>query len=225
MWEHIAMPWQAQTLALSLGTLAAVLALGWGEYRGPRALVYVAKPLATLAILALAALAAPQAEPGVARWILIGLAFSLAGDVLLMLPSDRFTAGLASFLLAHLFYIAAFTQQAGFQLAPWALLPLLVAVGLVYRRLSPGLGSLRLPVIVYMAVIVGMAWQALARCAVVPGTGPLLAAAGALLFATSDAALALARFQGPFRGSQAVVYASYFAAQWLIAVSLYATPR
>jgi uncharacterized membrane protein YhhN len=76
-----------------------------------------------------------------------------------------------------------------------------------------------------MAVIVGMAWQALARCAVVPGTGPLLAAAGALLFATSDAALALARFQGPFRGSQAVVYASYFAAQWLIAVSLYATPR
>ena len=75
-----------------------MLALGWGEYRGPRALVYVAKPLATLAILALAALAAPQAEPGVARWILLGLAFSLAGDVLLMLPSDRFAAGLASFL-------------------------------------------------------------------------------------------------------------------------------
>jgi uncharacterized membrane protein YhhN len=145
--------------------------------------------------------------------------------VLLMLPSDRFAAGLASFLLAHLFYIAAFTHQAGFQLAPWALLPLLVAVGLVYRRLSPGLGSLRVPVIVYMAVIVVMAWQALARCAVVPGAGPLLAAAGALLFATSDAALALARFRGAFRGSQALVYGSYFAAQWLIAVSLYATPR
>jgi hypothetical protein len=31
------MPWQVQTLALTLGTLAAVLALGWGEYRGPLA--------------------------------------------------------------------------------------------------------------------------------------------------------------------------------------------
>jgi uncharacterized membrane protein YhhN len=214
------MPWQAQTLALSLGTLAAVLALGWGEYRGPRALVYVAKPLATLAILGLAALAAPQADPRVARWILIGLVFSLAGDVLLMLPSDRFAAGLASFLLAHLCYIAAFTAQAGFQLALWALLPLLVAVGLVYRRLSPGLGSLRIPVILYMVVIGVMVWQALARCAVVPGVGPKLAAAGALLFATSDSALALARFQGPFPSRHVVVYGSYFAAQWLIAVSL-----
>jgi uncharacterized membrane protein YhhN len=219
------MPWQATTQALSLVTLAAVLALTWGEYRGLRVLVYVAKPLATLVILALAALAAPEADPRVARWILIGLAFSLAGDVLLMLPSDRFAAGLASFLLAHLCYIAAFTRQAGFQLALWALLPLLIAVGLVYRRLSPGLGSLRIPVIVYIGVIVLMVWQALGRCAVIPGAGPLLAAAGAVLFAISDSALELARFQGGFPIRHIIVYGSYFAAQWLIALSLYATPR
>jgi uncharacterized membrane protein YhhN len=218
------MPWQAQTLVLSAGALAAVLALVWGEYRGPRALVYLAKPLATLLILALAWLAPPDANPWLARWIVAGLIFSLAGDVLLMLPSDRFVAGLASFLVAHLCYIAAFTLEAGIQIAPLALVPLLVAVWLVYRRLAPGLGNLRVPVIVYIGVIVVMVWQALARCAVVPGAGPPLAAAGALLFATSDSALALARFQGPFKGSRAVVYASYFAAQWLIAVSLYATP-
>jgi uncharacterized membrane protein YhhN len=214
------MPWQATTQALSLVALAAVLALTWGEYRGRRALVYVAKPLATLVILALAALAAPEADPRVSRWILIGLAFSLAGDVLLMLPSDRFAAGLASFLLAHLCYIAAFTRQAGFQLALWALLPLLIAVGLVYRRLSPGLGSLRIPVIVYIGVIVVMVWQALGRCAAVPGAGPMLAAAGAVLFAVSDSALALARFQGSFRSRHLIVYGTYFAAQWLIALSL-----
>ena len=79
-------------------------------------------------------------------------------------------------------------------------MPLVVAVGLVYRKLAPGLGSLRIPVIVYIGVIVVMAWQALARCAVVPGAGPPLAAAGALLFAASDSALALARFQRPFAG-------------------------
>ena len=218
------MPWQAQTLVLSAGALAAGLALTWGEYRGPRALVYLAKPLATLLILALAVLAPPGADPQVARWIVAGLVFSLAGDVLLMLPADRFAAGLASFLVAHLCYIAAFTSQAGFQLAPLLLVPLLVAVWLVYRRLAPGLGSLRIPVIVYIGVIVVMAWQALARCAVVPGAGPPLAAAGALLFAVSDSALALARFQGRFQGSQTVVYGTYFAAQWLIAVSLYAAP-
>ncbi|HEY8153241.1 MAG TPA: lysoplasmalogenase [Myxococcota bacterium] len=218
------MAWQAQALLLSAGALVAGLALTWGEYRGPRALIYAAKPLATLLILALAALAPAGTDPQVARWIVAGLVFSLAGDVLLMLPSDRFAAGLASFLIAHLCYIAAFTSEAGVQLAPLWLAPLLVAVWLVYRRLAPGLGELRIPVIVYIGVIVVMAWQALARCAVVPGAGPPLAAAGALLFATSDSALALARFQGPFPGSQALVYASYFAAQWLIALSLYATP-
>ena len=215
------MPWPAQALTLSIATLAATLALGWAEYRGPRALVYAAKPLATLLILALAVSAPPGADPCVARWILAGLVFSLAGDVLLMLPSDRFAAGLASFLVAHLCYIAGFTHEAGFQLVPLMLVPLIVAVGLVYRKLAPGLGSLRLPVIVYSGVIVVMAWQALARCTVVPGSGPALAAAGALLFATSDSALALARFHRPFPASQAIVSGSYFAAQWLIALSLH----
>jgi uncharacterized membrane protein YhhN len=212
--------WQPPALALSVATFLATLALGWGEYRGPRALVYVAKPLATLLILGLALAAPPGADPRVAQWIVAGLVFSLAGDVLLMLPSDRVVAGLASFLVAHLCYIVAFTAEAGFQPAPLALAPLLVAVGLVYRKLSPGLGAMRVPVIVYIGVIVVMAWQALARCAVVPGAGPPLAAAGALLFATSDAVLALARFRGPFPGSQAVVYGAYFTAQWLIALSL-----
>jgi uncharacterized membrane protein YhhN len=215
------MPETAQTLALSLAALGSVLALRRGEERGPRALVYVAKPLATLLIIGLAALAAPHADPVVARWILVGLVFSLlGGDVLLMLPSDRFAAGLASFLVAHLCYIAAFTHEAGFQLAPLALLTLLVPIALVYRALSPGLGKLRVPVIVYIAVIAVMVWQAFARCTVVPGAGPPLAAAGALLFATSDSALALARFRKPFRGSQSLVYGTYFAAQWLIALSL-----
>ena len=212
--------WQPPALALSVATFLATLALGWGEYRGPRALVYVAKPLATLLILGLALAAPPGVDPRVARWIVAGLVFSLAGDVLLMLPSDRFAAWLASFLAAHACYIAAFTAEAGFQPAPLVLAPLLVAVGLVYRKLAPGLGAMRVPVIVYIGVIGVMAWQALARCAVVPGSGPPLAAAGALLFATSDAVLALARFREPFPGSQAVVYGTYFTAQWLIALSL-----
>lgn len=49
--------------------------------------------------------------------LLIGaLLFSLAGDVFLMLPGNYFIPGLASFLVAHVFYIALFRQgQAWFQ--------------------------------------------------------------------------------------------------------------
>ena len=47
--------------------------------------------------------------PTSGKWLLAAaLVASLAGDVFLMLPIDAFIPGLASFLLAHLFYIALF---------------------------------------------------------------------------------------------------------------------
>jgi uncharacterized membrane protein YhhN len=217
------MAWQTHTLLLSAGTLAAVLVQLRGEYRGPRALLYAGTPAAPGRRVAVAAAAPAGAEPWLARWIVAGLVLSLAGDVFLMLPSDRFREGLASFLLAHLCYIAAFTREAGFSLALLPLAPLLVAAAFVWRRLAPGVADMRGPVLVYVAVLVVMAWQALARALALPGTGPLLAAAGACLFVVSDSALALARFDRPFAASRAVVAGSYFAAQWLIALSLHAT--
>jgi uncharacterized membrane protein YhhN len=41
------------------------------------------------------------------------LAPSLAGDALLMLPSNQFVAGLVAFLLAHLCYLGAFVRAGG----------------------------------------------------------------------------------------------------------------
>ena len=46
-----------------------------------------------------------------------------------------------------------------------------------------------------------------------------LAAMGALLFVASDSALAWDRFKQEFKAAQAVILATYFAAQWLIALS------
>jgi alkenylglycerophosphocholine/alkenylglycerophosphoethanolamine hydrolase len=46
-----------------------------------------------------------------------------------------------------------------------------------------------------------------------------LAAVGALLFVASDSALAWNRFKSEFKSAQAVILATYFAAQWLIALS------
>src|SRR5690606_41962032 len=94
-----------------LTAVSACLAI-LGKYRGPGPLVYLFKPLTTVLILLLALLASPPVTPAYQWLIVLGLLFSLAGDVFLMLPRDRFVAGLVSFLIAHLFYIAAFAQQA-----------------------------------------------------------------------------------------------------------------
>ena len=92
------------TAALILAAFVAIR----GAYRGPRWHHYLAKPLATLLIIGIALGRAAETPRGYALAILVGLACSLAGDIFLMLPGDRFIAGLLSFLLAHLAYIAAF---------------------------------------------------------------------------------------------------------------------
>jgi uncharacterized membrane protein YhhN len=190
------------------------------EYRGPRRNVYIFKPLTTSLII-LTALLLPDAVPAPYKWLIIaGLLFSLGGDVFLMLPQDRFVFGLVSFLIAHLFYIAAFTRQTGFQFTPWVLAAYLIYGGVMLYLLWPHLGSMKGPVTVYMAVILVMGWQATERWLTLGGLGALLAAVGAILFVISDSTLALDKFRGQFASARTIVLTTYFAAQWLIALSV-----
>jgi uncharacterized membrane protein YhhN len=203
-------------------TLLAVLSAALhirAEYHGPRYHVYVFKPL-TMAFILLIAVQAGW--PDLSRYkvaILAGLVCSLAGDVFLMLPSDRFIPGLVSFLVAHLFYIAAFTAGTGFGFS-WRLLPCAVYGILIFSILAPYLGKMKLPVVVYMAVILVMAWQAWERWRQTGQSAALLAFLGAVLFLVSDSALAVNRFRGGYKSAQALILSTYFAAQWLIACSV-----
>ena len=190
------------------------------EYGGSRWRVYVFKPLTTTLILAIACLPVAAVEPRYQWAIVVGLVFSLAGDVFLMLPGDRFIAGLVAFLLAHVVYIVAFTTGAPLGTASWLLVPIAVIAVVILRVLWPGLGRLKAPVTIYVAVIVVMTWTALARAWVLPSTATFLAAVGAALFLASDAILALNRFGKPFRAGRALNLATYFAGQWLIALSV-----
>jgi uncharacterized membrane protein YhhN len=202
--------------------LAAFLAIR-ADYRGPRWQHYFCKPLATALILAVALSRAPAAPRVYAAAIIIGLLCSLAGDIFLMLPADRFIAGLVSFLLAHLAYIVAFSAAPGAALAlrsALLLLPLLLYGAVVFRCLLPHLGALTPPVLVYMLVIVAMAWRTLDLWAEVRTIGALAAALGAILFVASDSLLAFNRFAGKFAAAQALILGTYFAAQWLIARSI-----
>ena len=206
------------TAILSTLVLVSALLTIRAEYRGPRLYVYIFKPL-TVALVTLVALQTKHATAAQYKLLIIaGLACSLAGDVFLMLPRDRFVAGLASFLVAHVFYIIAFASGAwrpgvlaGAGLATYG------ALMLVF--LWKGLGKLKAAVVVYVGVILLMAWAALSRAQTTVDGGGALAAVGALLFVASDSALAWDRFRGDFKSARAVVLATYFAAQWLIALS------
>jgi len=205
--------------AIAVASLATGLQLR-AEYRGPRWQVYLFKPLALCALLPLAALAP---APHGARYqgaVALGLVCSLIGDVFLMLPRDRFVPGLASFLLAHVAYVVAFTAGVPAGSHPALLLPLAAVAGPLLWALWPGLRQLRVPVLIYTAVILLMVWRAWARNATFPSLGTTFATAGATLFMVSDALLALNRFRRPFRPAQALVMTSYIAAQALIALSV-----
>ena len=207
------------TAALSLLVTASALLAVRAEYGGTRRRVYIFKPL-TLVLIIFIALQTKSGAPGLYKSLVVaGLLFSLAGDVFLMLPRDRFVGGLVSFLVAHVFYIAAFTVEGGRVPPAWAGVLLSVYGGLMLRSLWPRLGRLRGPVVVYVAVILLMAWQAAGRWLGAGPAGSGLAAAGALLFVASDSLLAWNRFKGGFRSAPALVLGTYFAAQWLIALS------
>ena len=207
------------TAVLTVFVLAsALLAVRAEHLRRPRQ-VYVFKPLTTILII-LVALGDASRAPSFYRYaVLCGLLASLAGDVFLMLPSDRFLEGLASFLAAHLCYVAAFTAGGARVRPAWLAVPLLLYGGLMLGLLWPRLGRLKLPVVVYTLAILLMAWQALGLWQAAGRAAGLLALAGALLFVASDTLLGWGRFRGEFAGGRALVLATYFAAQCLIALS------
>ncbi len=188
------------------------------EYRGTRQHIYIFKPL-TMLFIWLIAMLGQAAWPFYKYMIIFGLVFSLTGDVFLMLPSDRFVAGLVAFLIAHLFYIAAFASEIS-SLIWWPLTPFVIYGIVIYTILAPSLGRLKFPVLIYVVVILMMAWLAWERWSQTGQSGALLASIGAVLFVISDTILAIDRFRGAFKPSRALNLATYFAAQLLIAGSI-----
>ncbi len=182
---------------------------------------YLFKPLTTVLIIALAVVANDPISSTYKALIVAGLVASLAGDVFLMLP-DRFVPGLLSFLIAHIFYIIAFTHESSGMAPIWYVVPFILYGAVMLRWLWPDLGSLRVPVVVYMGAILIMAYQAANRWIETSQDGTLFALAGAYLFVASDSALAVNTFRGRFRGADFWVLSTYFAAQILIAWSVYA---
>ncbi len=211
-------------LSFALATALSGALLIAAEIAGQHERVYVFKPLAIATVIAMALLSPPKPSPRYRLLVVTALVWSLAGDILLMLPGNLFAPGLGCFLVAHLCYIAAFaTHGSGRNAGVVALLPFAAIAGTMLAVLWPGLGALRIPVVLYIGVIATMAWQAWGRWLRVRSSGALRAAIGALFFLASDGTLAVNRFGAPL-GSPAtvtlVILSTYLAAQWLIASSV-----
>ncbi|QHF27998.1 lysoplasmalogenase [Pseudomonas sp. R32] len=168
------------------------------------------KPIPVLALICWLSSAEPTAYR---RWIIIGLGFSLLGDILLAVPGDLFVFGLAAFLCAHLAYLRGYLGE-NRQLAPAALLgSAIVGAALLGLLISSGLGELLIPVSVYALAISAMLWRALACGG--------LAALGALAFVFSDSLIGIDRFVSPFAAAQYLIILTYWLGQWAIAASAY----
>ena len=164
--------------------------------------------IATLAVLALTR---------AGRLLALALAASAAGDVLLDVdPIRLFVAGLCAFLAAHVIYAILFGSRRPRPLRVSGLRLILLLIVLVYAVamstwLAPSLGSLMVPVVIYISVITLMTTAAIiARL-------PILVPMGAALFMASDSMLAIAKFKGTFAMRDYLVWATYYAAQYFIA--------
>ncbi|KAM3500995.1 hypothetical protein MY10362_005921 [Beauveria mimosiformis] len=184
------------------------------------------KTLSTLLLACFAALRTGRlTSPLVAA-----LALGSLGDAFLAWPGEaNFLCGLASFLVAHLFYVALFAglggggggggggriigENGGRQAVAGGML--LLAPGMAAVLMPRVAGALRAPILVYTATILTMV---LAVLTVRSGTIVL----GGVLFALSDSILAteefvVARESGHRPWMQHAVWILYYSGQFLIA--------
>ncbi len=171
------------------------------------------KPLVMIILIA----AVVDDGPTSIGWLVVcGLALSFTGDIVLLPAVDRFLAGLAAFLAAHLVYVVAFVASwtTG---EPQAQVLLAVGCGLavalwvvIGRRIIWASGSagstMRKAVRVYVVVLSTMMIAGF-------GVGSALLAVGASLFALSDGVLGWNRFVAPMEHGRLATHVLYHLGQ------------
>jgi uncharacterized membrane protein YhhN len=205
-----------------VGAVAALLAIASAPWALDRPwLNFAFKPLATLCVIAWAALGRSD-DALVRRWILVGLLFSLVGDIALLWPVQGFLVGLVAFLLGHLSYLVALTRRTKFLASPVAFGVWAIVAASVLARLWAGVPTeLHAPVLVYVCALGAMAAQAtsawLARRGSPEAARWRTVAIGGALFVLSDAILATDKFVGGIPMPTLFNLSIYWLAQWFIA--------
>jgi uncharacterized membrane protein YhhN len=207
-------------LVLTIITVVSGILCIRSKYTGSARQLYIFKPLTTILIFCIAALGCLSTESAYGYFIITGIFFSLWGDVFLMLPGDKFIAGLISFLVAHLLFITGFMTTSGFMITGWLFCLIFLLTAVILFVLLPHTGKTKIAVFAYMIVISIMAWQAWERWFVLKSVGAMFAGFGASLFLLSDFFLAYNRFKKAFKSAHVLVLGTYYSAIWLMAISI-----
>ena len=193
-----------------------------GIAAGIEMLHFIAKPLLIPALFLLL-LNTNSTIPG-KKLLLTGLFFSWMGDVFLLFEYKYalfFIFGLASFLTTHIFYIIYFLKIRSQRSSLLQTQPLLAILVIAYGSslvwlLFPHLGELKLPVMVYAAVICTMLICSLHIFHKVNKKAAAYYLSGAAAFVLSDSLLAIDKFYTPFAYAGVCIMLTYCAAQYFI---------
>lgn len=160
--------------------------------------------------------------------ILGALIFSLLGDILL-LWEELFIYGIGAFLLAQVCYIIGFKVA---QKAPESLLnvnfvktffinlPIYFLAAFIFYMINPHLGAMKIPVIVYIILILSMVTTARERFGKCNSASYWQVFIGACLLFISDGAIALDKFYQPIPDAGIIIMGTYVIAQLMIVMGI-----
>lgn len=196
---------------------------------GNLSLRFFSKPLILLGlIIYFFQITRPIAATFLTKSILSALIFSWIGDILLLWP-HLFIYGLGAFLMAQVCYIIGFKlaqsgsnrlDQVNFIKIFFFNLPIYLAAAFTFYLINPNLGSMKIPVIIYIIVIVSMVATARERFKKCNSASFWQVFVGAVFFFISDGAIAISRFFFDFPESGIIIMGTYVVAQLLIVMGI-----
>ena len=214
---------------ITAGLMVIVLPIYiYTEYKLVPKRYFIAKTICSLLFLLTAIIAMLQfgINPKYALPIILALSLGLIGDVLLAFShrGNCFLIGLVSFLLGQLVYTYVFFSFGGFM--PLDIVVYLLTLGLclvLYSKAKLELGKMKIPVLVYMVIIILMFTSAISL-AYKNGFSNIITimiCIGATLFLASDIVLAYVKFKpGVNKALRGINLSLYYMAQIILALTL-----
>ena len=197
--------------------ISAVFAIYFRQKKNIK-LFTIFKPLTTILIISIASIIYYNNGSQYSLVIIIGLIASLIGDIFLI-GENYFLQGLSSFLIAHIAFTYAFIRLFGFSYGIITLVLLILIAASYYMFLFKKLDDFKIPVAVYIIVIMLMNWQAVGLMINDFSTSFIALGIGSLLFSFSDAVISYDKFVNRFKMAEFLILSTYWAAIYIFAIT------
>ena len=191
-------------------------------------LIFITKPMLMILLSFWFYLETKENPTRFARYILGGFVFSIFGDTFLMFNENGmggeifFLLGLGSFLITHLFYVAAFLENRKSELGfvgqnRWLFLPfaffLLMNTAFLWKGIPM---DMKIPVVIYSSAIIAMVMSCLNLKTKIPKEVFQILFGGVLLFLISDTFIGINKFHTALPFARILIMIPYLLGQYFI---------